>query len=506
MVAKIETGAGIRGALSYNENKVTDGEAILISAVNYPKNAENLCFHEKLKVLQNRADLHETAEHKCAHIILSFDPSERFSDEKFEIIAREYMNQIGFGDQPYLLYRHKDTVCPHLHIVTTTIRPDGTQFRLRYIGRDVSNPARKRVEQQFGLIPAESKRQQEVYVLKPIELSKIEAGKVPTKTSISNIVRSVFKHYRFTSLPEYNAVLQQFNVIAYRGEPGTLMYENSGLQYCVINKDGKKLTKPIKASSIYDRPIIKELEKKYVKNKHDREEYRDKICRIIDDILKKETSFQGFQVALDRYGICPVLRKNKEGQVYGITYVDNRNLCVFNGSDLGKGYSWKGVSDRLDTVVDSEEQRNTRLVVQEILDGTNFKNGFRNVLSEWTQKGLIVRATKLENGQTSFRLGSMLISPQYYTIADQRMTAYLKANGLTEGRAKFIEDCCRKFFDGDGQQSAMFGDNSNSFSAETFIATINKIVDEALSPVQDYDPISYELLKEARKKKRRRRS
>ena len=38
-----------------------------------------------------------------------------------------------------------------------------------------------------------------------------------------------------------------------------------------------------------------------------------------------------------------VLRKSKDGQVYGISYVDHKSQCVFNGSSIGKQYSAKRI-------------------------------------------------------------------------------------------------------------------------------------------------------------------
>jgi hypothetical protein len=43
--------------------------------------------------------------------------------------------------------------------------------------------------------------------------------------------------------------------------------------------------------------------------------------------------------ALQKENIQVVLRQNDKGVIYGITYVDHRTKCVFNGSHLGKRYS-----------------------------------------------------------------------------------------------------------------------------------------------------------------------
>ena len=51
---------------------------------------------------------------------------------------------------------------------------------------------------------------------------------------------------------------------------------------------------------------------------------------------------------LNRERISAVIRQNKDGIIYGITYVDHKSKCVFNGSDLGKAYSAKMILERCD--------------------------------------------------------------------------------------------------------------------------------------------------------------
>ena len=45
-----------------------------------------------------------------------------YQKKNFKEIADEYMQKIGFGEQPYLLYQHNDAGHPHIHIVTTTLK------------------------------------------------------------------------------------------------------------------------------------------------------------------------------------------------------------------------------------------------------------------------------------------------------------------------------------------------------------------------------------------------
>ena len=54
-----------------------------------------------------------------------------------------------------------------------------------------------------------------------------------------------------------------------------------------------------------------------------------------------------FQKALRENGVQCVLRQNDEGRIYGVTFIDQKNKAVFNGSDLGKPYSANQLSAQL---------------------------------------------------------------------------------------------------------------------------------------------------------------
>lgn len=88
---------------------------------------------------------------KAVHISLNFHPGEKLTEETLKEIAHEYMERMGFGAQPYLVYQHFDAGHPHLHIVTTNIRRDGSRITLYRIGKYESESARQAIENKDGL-------------------------------------------------------------------------------------------------------------------------------------------------------------------------------------------------------------------------------------------------------------------------------------------------------------------------------------------------------------------
>ena len=261
----MKNGKNIRGALSYNEAKVRAGNAELILASRYGCDADELSFSQKLKRFTVLNDKCVTSSFNTVHISLNFSAQDAIDTEKMQLIARDYMHALGFEKQPYLVYRHNDTAHPHLHIVTTPVKANGKTINLHNLVQRKSEPARKNIEEQYQLIKAEGRKQSEGIVA--VEIKQTVYGKTETKQAIAQIVRSVVDGYRFTNFEEYALILKQFNILSDRGEKGTRINKNGGLQYFIVNEKGEKVSVGIKASSIYTSPTIKNIEKKFAANR-----------------------------------------------------------------------------------------------------------------------------------------------------------------------------------------------------------------------------------------------
>jgi hypothetical protein len=348
MVTVIKTGHSIHRILNYNENKVKEGVAECIGSGNYPVDPDKMSLSMKLNRLLKQLELNENVKRNSVHISLNFHASEsHFSKEKLLTIADTYVEKIGFGKQPYLVYQHHDAGHPHIHIVSIKVRPDGSRIDMNNIGRNQSEQARKAIEKEFGLVNAEAQKKQEQYQLKSVSVSKALYGKSQTKIAIQNVLEAVLNQYRYTSLPELNAVLKQYNVIAERGSENSRVYQHNGLLYRILDAGGNPIGVPIKASMFYNKPSLKFLEEKFKENEAKRMPYMARIKNTIDRFLTGEkVTLQDLINTLEKQGIHVALRQNDTGLIYGITYVDHQTKCVFNGSVLGKQYSAKAIQER----------------------------------------------------------------------------------------------------------------------------------------------------------------
>jgi hypothetical protein len=339
MVARIRSGRSIKGAINYNEKKVSEGKAELIAAINYPKASHRLNFHEKLNRLQNLANLNTRTGTNCLHLSLNFDPKENLSNEKLIQIAEAYMQGINFKDQPYLVYRHHDAAHQHIHIVSTNIKKDGTRISLHNLGRAESEKTRKEIEIKFGLIKADRKQQNKLQQLTPVKLEKALYGKVETKRAITNVVNQVISQYKFSSLFQFDAILRQYKVTADRGEQGSRMYSNRGLQYQLLDSQHDKIGVPIKASSIFGKPTLGLIESKFEENKKTKFLFQSQVRETIRRALTVSKNKDAFAFLLKERSVDVVFRTNDQNFIYGITYIDHNTKTVFNGSELGKEFS-----------------------------------------------------------------------------------------------------------------------------------------------------------------------
>jgi hypothetical protein len=348
MVAVLKPNRSLKDTFYYNENKLKSGEAVCLLAGNYPREATALTEVDKLAMLQKMAALRPGVAVNSLHISLNFDPSESLSEEKMKVIAREYMQEIGFGNQPYLVYQHFDAAHPHIHLVTTNIQVDGKPISLHHLGIRASEPARKMIEQKYGLVKAESQGKTD-YQLKPVALEKAVYGRSQTKRAIGNVLGGVLESYKFSSLAELNAVLGLYNVRAERGTEASRIYKHRGLVYRLLDIKGAVAGVPIKASSFPQKPGLDFLERRFLTNAPLKKAYQGRVKNAVDLALltRPDHTLEELRSALQKQGIDLVVRENTDGLIYGITYVDHQTKCVFNGSELGKNYSVKAVQERL---------------------------------------------------------------------------------------------------------------------------------------------------------------
>jgi hypothetical protein len=246
------------------------------------------------------------------------------------------MQKMGFGEQPYIVFKHEDLERKHIHIVSTNVDERGKKIN-DYLDYVRSKKITEELEAKYKLRPAgKLDYSEEIPRMKKVDY---EVGNV--KKQISNNVKALMQSYRFTSLPEYRALLSLYNigVEEVSGEVRNKPYR--GLIYSALDNEGNKVGNPIKSSSIAKSVGHAALAKritssgKTIKDKG----LTERIKPILDTAIRNYRNRQSFEAELLRNGVSVVFRQNEEGRIYGATFIDHENRAVFNGSKIGKDYS-----------------------------------------------------------------------------------------------------------------------------------------------------------------------
>lgn len=370
MIAKISTGTNIHGLLSYNETKVSDGEATIIYGNNiignFDDNYESISIKDKIDSFMIQLDENKRTENLTFHVSLNPDPDDEVTEEIYREMAQEYMEKMGFGDQPYLVYHHNDLDRSHIHIVSIRVDASGRSISNSF-ERYRSHQITKDLEDKYNLIPADVQRQNEQQRKKKEDkninindLKVIPNLNPERRNDLSGQLKRAINYslkFNLTSFEQFNLILGVMNVgaeIVKDKETGAVR----GLIYFVTDKNGVRTSQGLKSSKLGQSYGLTALDAKFGKQKSaikDRaskqyENYhhsKKSIQKRLDAILRRfETlTVHDFTLLCEKESIRVKFSINDSGRIYGVTFVDLLSKKVWKGSELGKKYSANQLSE-----------------------------------------------------------------------------------------------------------------------------------------------------------------
>ena len=335
MIAKISSTENLGGALGYNFKKVQHNEAVVLCVNELRKGFDGTFQMDKVLADMQRAIPEQCRTKKTVfHCSLNPHPDEKLTDEEFTQIAKEYMEALGYGKQPYIVFKHNDIAREHIHIVSLRVDFDGNKINDKYEGRR-SKKITDALEKKYNLIPSSKVSERTT-----TETPKVNVVQGNIKEQVANTVRSAMKHYTFCSLGELNAVLRKYNLAVeevkteYRGK------RYDGLVYVPTDDKGNKVSTPIHASDIGRGVGYAAVQNKMQKSKQMVKPLIPTVRRKVLEVMRTSPGTEGIlRQRLEEQGLRVVIRKNENGRIYGITFIDDERGITLNGSRLGKGYA-----------------------------------------------------------------------------------------------------------------------------------------------------------------------
>ena len=335
MIAKISATENLGGALGYNFKKVEKGEASILLAAELYQDREGRYTMEDVL-----ADMQAVIPEKCRtkkmvfHCSLNPHPDEKLSDETLMQIAKEYMEALGYGKQPYIVFKHNDIAREHIHIVSLRIDGEGKKINDKFEKRR-SKQITDALERKYNLIPSSKVSNKE-----EVETPKVDISKENIKEQVASALRMVLKHYKFCSLGELNAILSRYHLAVEEVKTEFRGKKYDGLVYVPTDDKGDKVGTPIHASDIGRGVGYTAVQNRMQKSKQNVKPLiptiRNKVLQTMRTSPKTE---EELRQRLEEQGLRVFIRKNESGRIYGITFIDDKEGIALNGSRLGKGYA-----------------------------------------------------------------------------------------------------------------------------------------------------------------------
>jgi hypothetical protein len=357
MIADIHIGNNLYGALTYNQDKIDRGKGEVLEAnrVFVPADGR-FSVAECVRDFELSMPPQVTTTRGIVHISLNPHPEDKLTNEQLSEIGREYIERMGFGDQPYMIFKHEDIDREHIHIVTTRVRGDGTLIS------DKNNFEKSRritddLERKYGLHP-KGERQGKVWQLSPVD---IMAGDL--KKQVAGVVKSLSATYKFHSLPGYRALLSLYGVGVEKLEGDNRGHRYSGLVYSTLDSDGNRVGRPLKSSLFGKSYGVEALERQMAKSGEDLKTKglpADLRSTVVASLTGSRTGGE-FRADLQKKGIDLILRYGNGGRLFGTTFIDHNSRTVLNGSTLGKDFAANALGDRFPDLA-TENKENKRVI------------------------------------------------------------------------------------------------------------------------------------------------
>ena len=352
MVAKITIGNGLFGAIKYNADKVNEGKGQLLDT--------NKIFNDGTGRVDIVQALHDFERHMpnqmrtekpVIHISLNPHPDDRLTDKELTEMAHEYMQRMGYGDQPYIIVKHEDIDRHHLHIVSVRVDEQGKRINSDFTKRR-SLAIVQDFERRYGLHQGNKRGNKQQNPLHPVNT---DTGDI--KKQVGNTVKAVFSTYQFQTIGELRALLSLYNRTVDEVRGNAKGEDYNGLVYSVIDKEGEKIGNPFK-SSLFGKSVGYEalqnkaaFSKKNIKDRN----LTEPTKRALEYALKRTYDKDELVKMLKEKCIDCVFRYTDEGRLYGATFIDHRTHCVLNGSRIGKEFSANALDKHFNTPIEEQQ-------------------------------------------------------------------------------------------------------------------------------------------------------
>lgn len=270
------------------------------------------------------------------HVSLNPAPEDRLDDGQLAEIAGAYMERMGWGGQPYIVFKHTDIGREHIHIVSVQVAQDGRKINDSR-RNEHSVAVTEELEREYGLHPAKGRRREKGQGIVPADYTRGDL-----KRQVAAVIKPAVATYRFQTLGEFRALLSLYNIgiEEVRGERNGTPYR--GLLYTLLDENGDKAVAAPLKSSLFGKEVGYDGLERHMERSAERfgkDDTRRQIRGRVDKALRGEPTEEELRERLREARVDLYIRRNENGRIVGVTFIDHETRTVVNGSRLGKAYS-----------------------------------------------------------------------------------------------------------------------------------------------------------------------
>lgn len=418
MIVKIQPpGTNVKAAVEYNERKmdgvegirdhkdeslhgIEDGHVLATRNVPDGKTLSGLMEEYQMESIKKKRSGPIT---RNVAFHMSINPSETdrvLSDKEAVKFADEIMKALGYGKQPYRIYKHTDIEREHYHVVSCRVDENGKKIKDNF-ERLVLRETLKKLADKYGytLVLTEEEEQKEGRKeIRQEEKKKADekkaaettekkttagnaadddkdsiaatpgftrATKEPVISQIERLCREGLR-WHFSTFQQYQALmLRRFNLMVE-------IEKTSEERVVALGTDGKgnTITPPVPEQSfgLSLAAILKERMRK--EKMHNRREQRAHVEKLARAAAEASESYGEFVETMKLKGVYVVLSWTSAGEPFGITYLDRSTRCAWKGSETqvdmkwfketASAKGWKPEKDRLQKVIDMRNNTPSR--------------------------------------------------------------------------------------------------------------------------------------------------
>lgn len=298
--------------VQYNDKKVEKGTGELMLMKNFPSFINKESSPEQVRDYFKSISKNEKVKKPQFHAVIS-TKFQAHPKEELTKIAEDFMKEMGYGNQPYIVVFHKDTENNHVHIVSTRVSKEtGKKINDSYEKLKAQKALSKILEKLYGINPEE-------------EIKKLLNYKISSISQLETLLkRSCYQLSKNTN--DENYVILKNGVKLKSISANEIVFDhhkndNRAKQIRAIVGKYKELCSN-KVFKVEDR---RHRESMLPEEKH-KESWKPKI-EFESELQKKLRDIFGLDVVFH----------HKDGQKpFGYSLIDHKTGTVFKGSEILK--------------------------------------------------------------------------------------------------------------------------------------------------------------------------